>query len=47
LKTVAEALHPRAHEREWLETAEDLTDPGDRRAASTFLVVAPATQRWN
>ncbi len=47
LKTVTEARHLRAHERERLETAQDLTYPGARRAASTFLVVAPATQRWN
>ncbi len=47
LKTVTEALYLRDHVLERLETAEDLTDPGARRAASTFLVVAPATQRWN
>ncbi len=47
MKTVAEALHLRAHVLERLETAQDLTDPGARRAALTFLVVAPATQRWN
>ncbi len=39
MKTVTEARHLRDHELERLETAQDLTDPGARRAALTFLVV--------